>query len=364
MMKYSGIHFTASAPSIEHFRTHSPMNLSTDPRLEALSDWLRRDLKLAVDDIRPASSDASFRRYFRARLGEEAFIVMDAPPSHEDVRPFIHISGLLREAGVQAPRIHAQDIDQGFLLLCDFGDRAYLSALNADTADALYGDAMDSLVRLKRGVDIAGSGLPPYDEALLRREMDLFRDWFLGRLLALDLGPAALAVLDDAWASLAASALAQPKVCVHRDYHSRNLMVTARDNPGVLDFQDAAIGPVTYDLVSLLRDCYIAWPREQVEGWAFDYHRRLLDAGLASGSGEEEFLRWFDLMGVQRHLKAIGIFSRLKLRDGKPGYLADIPRTLNYVVEVCARYPELADFLALLQDRVLEPTDSTLGYPA
>lgn len=340
------------------------MNPLTDPRLEALSDWLRQDLKLPVDDIRPASSDASFRRYFRARLGEDAFIVMDAPPAHEDVRPFIHISGLLREAGVQAPRIHAQDIDRGFLLLCDFGDRAYLGALNADTADALYGDAMDSLARMKRGVAIEASGLPPYDEALLYREMDLFRDWFLGRLLNLELSPAHSAILDRTWALLAASALEQPKVCVHRDYHSRNLMVTDRDNPGVLDFQDAVIGPVTYDLVSLLRDCYIAWPKAQVEAWALSYRRRLLDAGLAGERGEAEFLRGFDLMGVQRHLKAVGIFSRLKLRDGKTGYLADIPRTLNYIVEVGAQYPELADFVALLQDRVLEPAYSALGYPA
>jgi aminoglycoside/choline kinase family phosphotransferase len=340
------------------------MSHSTDPRLAALSTWLRQDLQLNVTELRPASSDASFRRYFRASVGEGAYIVMDAPPTHEDVRPFIHVSGLLRKAGVQAPQIHAQDIDQGFLLLCDFGDRAYLSALNADTADALYGDAMESLLRLKRGVDIGGCGLPPYDEALLHLEMNLFRDWFLGRLLGHSLDAAETAVLDKAFALLAASALAQPKVCVHRDYHSRNLMVMAQGNPGVLDFQDAVIGPITYDLVSLLRDCYIAWPRQQVEAWVYRYYQSLLDAGLLSGCGAEAFLRWFDWMGAQRHLKAIGIFSRLNLRDGKPGYLADIPRTLNYVVEVCGRYPELADFLALLEHGVIEQTHARWGRPA
>jgi len=335
-----------------------------DQRLEALSAWLRQDLNLKLERLSPASSDASFRRYFRATVGERDFIVMDAPPAHEDVRPFIKVAALLREAGVQAPKIHAQDLEQGFLLLCDFGNRPYLDSLNADTADALYGDALDSLARLKRGVDISACGLPAYDEALLRREMDLCPEWFLAGLLGRPAGPAEQAVLANTWQILVDSALEQPKVCVHRDYHSRNLMITEANNPGVIDFQDAVVGPVTYDLVSLLRDCYIVWPPARVENWVADYHRRLLDAGLAGESDPERFLRWFDLMGLQRHIKVLGIFARLKLRDGKPGYLRDIPRVMNYVVQACERHPELADFLAFLQDGVAEQTYATLGRPA
>ncbi|MDD5033699.1 MAG: phosphotransferase [Methylococcaceae bacterium] len=334
------------------------MTNSPDLRFQALSDWLRHDLRLGVENIVPASSDASFRRYFRAAMGEETYIVMDAPPPHEDVRPFIKISGLLREAGVQAPQIHAQNIDQGFLLLCDFGNRPYLDSLEEETADSLYGDAMENLIRIKQGV--RGGDLPVYDARLLHTEMDLFRDWFLVRLLEQEIGGAAKSVLEKTWASLAESALEQPRVCVHRDYHSRNLMVTEQDNPGVLDFQDAVEGPISYDLVSLLRDCYIAWPQERVEAWVCAYYRRLQDAGLLD-SGEEQFMRWFDLMGLQRHLKAIGIFSRLKLRDGKGAYLGDIPRTLNYVVGVCERYPELADFLAFLRDGGIDRFEAALG---
>ncbi|MFM8331941.1 MAG: aminoglycoside phosphotransferase family protein [Candidatus Methylumidiphilus sp.] len=335
-----------------------------DARLTALADWLTLDLNLPLDSLRPASSDASFRRYFRATVGEDSFIIMDAPPAHEDVRPFIKIAGLLREAGVQAPKIHAQDAEQGFLLLCDFGNRPYLDSLNAATADALYGDALDSLARIKRGVDIRGSGLPQYDEALLRREMDLCPEWYLSGLLQREPAAAEQAVLAKTWRVLIDSALEQPQVCVHRDYHSRNLMITDADNPGVLDFQDAVVGPATYDLVSLLRDCYIAWPQARVEGWVRGYHRRLLDDGLVAETDLERFLRWFDLMGLQRHIKVLGIFSRLHLRDGKPGYLGDIPRTLNYVVEACGRHSEMADFLALLQDGIIEQTYATLGQPS
>jgi hypothetical protein len=336
----------------------------TDERFEALSAWLRHDLGLAVDSLRPASSDASFRRYFRAETGTGRYIAMDAPPAHEDVRPFIKVSALLREAGVQAPKIHAQDLEKGFLLLCDFGDRPYLGSLNEATADALYGDALDSLARLKRGVDTGSCGLPPYDEALLRREMDLCPDWFLARLLGREPGPAEQAVLADTWQTLVDSAREQPQVCVHRDYHSRNLMVTDENNPGVLDFQDAVVGPVTYDLVSLLRDCYIVWPQERVERWALDYHQRLRDEGLVDEADPARFLRWFDLMGLQRHIKVLGIFARLYLRDGKPGYLGDLPRVLAYVRDAAGRHPELAEFHALLQDGVAEQMDAALRQAA
>ncbi len=335
-----------------------------DERLAALSAWLRQDLDLEVESLRPASSDASFRRYFRAVVGADSFIAMDAPPAHEDVLPFIKIAGLLRQAGVQAPQIHAQDVGQGFLLLCDFGNRPYLDNLNEATVDRLYADALAALGKLQRGVDIHACGLPPYDEALLRREMDLCPQWFLAGLLGRDTRPAEQAVLAKTWQILVDSALEQPQVCVHRDYHSRNLMITDTDNPGVLDFQDAVVGPVTYDLVSLLRDCYIVWPQERVENWVLDYQRRLLDEGLVAEADPERFLRWFDLMGLQRHIKVLGIFARLKLRDGKPGYLGDLPRVMDYVLEASRRHPELAEFLAFLENGVVEQMASALGQTA
>ncbi|QSA98255.1 aminoglycoside phosphotransferase family protein [Methylococcus sp. EFPC2] len=332
-----------------------------DERLSALSDWLSRELGHTAGALRPASSDASFRRYFRLTLPDASFIAMDAPPAHEDVRPFLKAAELLSRAGVNTPAVHAADEDRGFLLLDDFGSASYLDRLSEESVERLYGDALDALARLQTGVDVGAAELPAYDEALLRREMDLFKDWFLERLVGLELTTGEAALLDETWRLLVDSALEQPKVCVHRDYHSRNLMVTESDNPGVLDFQDAVIGPVTYDLVSLLRDCYIAWPRARVDGWALAYHDRMVAEGVLANSAPQRFLRWFDLMGVQRHLKAIGIFARLKLRDGKPGYLGDIPRTMDYVTGASARHPELAGFRDFLLGRVLEPAREALG---
>jgi aminoglycoside/choline kinase family phosphotransferase len=323
-----------------------------DTRLAALLDWLRTDLGRPVETLEPASSDASFRRYFRARVGGGSYIAMDAPPPRENVRPFLAVAGLLRRAGVQTPEIHAADPERGFVLLGDFGSRCYLDGLNAVSANRLYGDALAALLRLQTGVDAATAELPAYDERLLRTELEIFREWFLGRLLELELRPSETVLLDEVWQGLAASALEQPRVCVHRDYHSRNLMITGQANPGVLDFQDAVIGPITYDVVSLLRDCYIAWPAARVEAWLEGYRANLREAGLLDAAGAERFRRWFDLMGMQRHLKAVGIFSRLRLRDGKSGYLGDIPRTLNYVAEAGRAYPEFAGFLDFLQTRV------------
>ena len=341
------------------------MENNQDPRKDALTQWLRDELGHAIDDLRLASSDASFRRYFRATLAQQSFIVMDAPPPMEDVRPFVKVAALLRNAGTQAPAVHAMDEPRGFLLLDDFGSDSYLDRLDPHSADVLYGDALNSLLRLQKGVNIQQTDLPPYDETLLRNEMNLFRDWFVGKLLGLHLAPDEQAILDQTWQILIDSALEQPSVCVHRDYHSRNLMVTEQDNPGVLDFQDAVIGPITYDLVSLLRDCYIAWPQERIDAWVNDYRLALIDHELLPPRMNQQiFMRWFDLMGVQRHLKAVGIFSRLKLRDGKSGYLGDIPRTLNYITGVAERYPELTDFLALLQQRILETAKASLGQAA
>lgn len=268
---------------------------------------------------------------------------MDAPPENEDCRPFVDIARALFDAGLHVPRIIEEDLEQGFLLLDDLGDRQYLDELNGETVERLYGDAIGALVTLQ----VCGPQdheLPPYDEALLMQEMELFREWFLVRHLALSLDEDTNRMLDQAFRVLADNALQQPRVCVHRDYHSRNLMVTDQHNPGILDFQDAVFGPVTYDLVSLLRDCYIAWPREQVEDWALGFHELAMQSGILNRDlhdDEKQFLRWFDLMGVQRHLKAIGIFARLNHRDGKPSYLRDIPRTMSYVEEVAGRYAEL-----------------------
>jgi len=311
-----------------------------DLRSILLLDWLENDLLLPVENLQPASSDASFRRYFRVTAPDGNFIAMDAPPDREKLEPFIKVAGLLREAGVRAPEIFQQNLGDGFLLLEDFGNQNFLDSLNPDSADALYQGALDSLFTLQNHRSLQDAALSRYDEALLRRELDIFSTWFIGDYLDLDI-PA------DIWETLQSllieSALSQPVTFVHRDYHSRNLMVLPDGLPGVLDFQDAVLGPITYDLASLLRDCYIAWPPAQLDAWLQAYRQRLVLAGLIDCDAAL-FRQWFDWMGLQRHLKAIGIFSRLHLRDGKSGYLADIPRTLNYVAEVCAAYPELAEF--------------------
>lgn len=319
-------------------------------RLEQLNHWLSNTLSLPSYELAPASSDASFRRYFRIQFDGESRIVMDAPPDKEDSRPFVRIARELRAIGLNVPEILAEDMGQGFLLLSDLGSTQYLDVLERQNADRLYGDAMEALAILQARGPENGS-LPAYERDLLWREMELFREWYLGRHLGLELHQTEHKVLDEAFDLLVENALEQPGVSVHRDYHSRNLMLSEH-NPGILDFQDAVHGPITYDLVSLLRDCYIEWPREQVEEWVNGYHDTAVDQGILRQRQQERFLRWFDLMGVQRHLKATGIFARLNHRDGKPGYLKDIPRTLGYVMEVCGRYPELTSFKALLDERV------------
>ena len=323
-----------------------------DPRLAALLDWLSTVLGRPVENFEPISTDASFRRYFRVRHGDGTWIAMDAPAPREKVGPFLKVAALLRQAGVQTPEIHAADPERGFVLLGDLGASSYLDRLDPATADRLYGDALAALLRLQTGVEPATAGLPVYGAALLGAELDIFREWFLERLLGLEVSTAEAGLLEETWRRLIDSALEQPRVCVHRDYHSRNLMVTERGNPGVLDFQDAVVGPIAYDAVSLLRDCYIAWPAQQVRAWLDGYRDGLRDAGLLDSTGAENFRRWFDLMGLQRHLKAIGIFARLKLRDGKPAYLKHIPRTFGYLVEVGRTYPEFAGFLEFLEAKI------------
>ena len=326
---------------------------ASDSRLAALTRWVVATLGFAGSRIEPASADASFRRYFRVTRGGDTYIVMDAPPDKEDLVPFVTVARLLAGMGLNVPIVLARDSTQGFLLLSDLGSRQYLDELKADRAvDRLYGDALSALVTLQTADDAAARQLPPYDRALLLREMELLPEWFLKKHLGLTVGAAERSLLDRLFDTLAAAALAQPMAFVHRDYHSRNLLLCEAANPGMLDFQDAVYGPVTYDAVSLLKDCYIAWPEERVRGWLLDYRRMLLGAGFALTGDAADFIRWFDLMGLQRHIKVLGIFARLFHRDGKPGYLKDLPRVLDYVRAAALAAPETAEFAEYLTTQI------------
>jgi len=326
----------------------------TDARLALIQDWLTRELRLAVERLEPASADASFRRYFRATLAGGTRIVMDAPPDKEAVRPYLRITALLESVGMHVPHVFEADEQRGLLLLEDLGTTHYLSRLKGDgDADALYGDALEALAALQVRGGEAAAELQPYDREPLMREMGLLPEWFCTRHLGLTLTPAERGLLERTFEFLVAEALVQPQVFVHRDYHSRNLMVLDRRNPGVLDFQDALRGPIGYDLVSLLKDCYIAWPRERVERWLRGYRDRVSARGVYAGRDEREFVRWFDLIGVQRHVKVLGIFARLWYRDGKPGYLPDLPLTLEYVRDAARRYSELGEFARFVEERLV-----------
>lgn len=320
--------------------------MTDDTRHAALSRFVADHLGTAASAPEPASSDASFRRYWRVRLGQSSRIIMDAPPDKEDCRPFIEVSARLVAGGLRAPRVLAQDLAQGFLLLDDLGNTTLLQALDEHSVQAHYRSAMDSLQRIQR---VPASGLPAYDANRLRDEMELLPTWYLSRHLGLRLDCGELDELEAAFSLLIANALEQPQVFVHRDYHSRNLMVEAQPGAelGILDFQDAVRGPITYDLVSLLKDCYVRWPAERVSAWAEGFRWQLQRAGMAVPDADR-WLRWFELMGLQRHLKVLGIFARLYHRDGKPGYLADLPRVHAYALEACARYDELRWLAAAL----------------
>jgi len=328
--------------------------LETDARVALIRDWLSRELRLKVARIEPASSDASFRRYFRAFCNGGSYVVMDAPPGKEDVRPYLKVSRLLASLGAHVPHVHETDVARGLLLLEDLGRTLYLERLEAgDDPEPLYQDALAVLAAVQvRGRPLCGE-LAPYDRNVLLREMALMPEWFLTRHLSLALAAEETQLLASAFEFLIVEALTQPEVFVHRDYHARNLMVVSERNPGIIDFQDALRGPVGYDLVSLLKDCYIAWPRERVVSWVSGYHRELGAQGGDTGASEGQFLRWFDLIGVQRHIKVLGIFCRLWYRDGKPGYLPDLPRTLGYVRDTCARYAELAALGRFIEQRAV-----------
>jgi len=324
-----------------------------DYRLEQLKTWLSETVGLPEFTIAPASADASFRRYFRVTLPGRSLIAMDAPPDKEDCHPFVKVARAFRQLGLNVPKVLDEDHQKGFLLLSDLGTQLYLDALNEATVDRLYGDALQALLRLQTCPEDVGLSVPSYDHALLSREMALCPEWFFGKHLGLNPEEHDFFKLDNTYEILIQSALEQPQVWVHRDFHSRNLMITQPDNPGVLDFQDAVVGPITYDLVSLLKDCYISWPRARVVAWVEQHRRSLLATNQFNSFDSKTFLRWFDWMGVQRHIKVFGIFARLNYRDGKSGYLKDLPRTINYVVEVAKLYPELTRLDAFLRDNVL-----------
>ena len=320
--------------------------IHVDARLNALERWLAARLGDAPFSLEAASEDASFRRYWRATLSDgRTFVAMDAPPEREDCRPYVHVARLLREAGLNAPQVHAQDLAQGFLLLSDLGTTSYLSALSEQSAARLFGDATGALVRWQLATR-AGE-LPPYDEALLRREMNLFPEWYIGRHLKRSLSPAQKESLEGIFQLLVRSALAQPAVYVHRDYMPRNLML-CEPNPGVLDFQDAVLGPISYDVVSLFRDAFVSWEEPLVLDWSVRYWERAKHAGLPVERDFAEFWRALEWMGLQRHLKVLGIFARIHYRDGKPKYLEDTPRFISYARTAARRYAALAPLLRLL----------------
>lgn len=333
--------------------------MSIDQRLDELTHWVHQERPTATLEV--ASADASFRRYFRVQQGQSTWVAMDAPPDKETLIPFIDITERLLAQKVNAPSIFQRSTDQGFLLLSDLGSTPYLPELATDTADALYGDAFSALLKIQQANT---AGLPLYDDALLQLEMDLMPEWFLSTHLGIELFSADQQALQDVFNCLKANALAQPQVFVHRDYHSRNLMVTGENNPGVIDYQDAVLGPVCYDLVSLLRDCYIAWPEMRVYDWVAQYQKLATEQGLMQAVSPDAFRRWFDLIGLQRHIKVLGIFARLNHRDGKASYLKDLPLTLSYVVTVAKRYPELSGLLALFDRYDIEKKVGTVDIEA
>jgi aminoglycoside/choline kinase family phosphotransferase len=340
----------------------SVRNPPSDPRLEQLERWLSRLFGSSDFQLAPASADASFRRYFRVTRAEQTLIAMDAPPEKEDMEPYIRIAAMLVDVGVNAPRVLERNMEEGFLLNSDLGSRTYLMDLDAGRSAApLYADAIEALVRIQARGGEHARRLPPYDDALLRREMGLFPEWFLGKHLGFTLEGEDAVALAGVFDLLVTESLRQPQVFVHRDYHSRNLMVCDGRygaNPGILDFQDAVRGPVTYDLVSLLRDSYVEWPLERVDAWIASFRERARASAVDVGSSEAEFRRWFDLMGAQRQLKVLGIFARLWHRDGKSGYLKDLPRTLRYVHGVSRKYRELHWLDRLIETRIAPVLDA------
>lgn len=334
-------------------------------RYQLLENWIKVQFPSRTFLLSPASTDASFRRYYRVSFTEKlvpkTLIVMDAPPQHEDCTSFLHVAKLFSEASVHVPEILAQDLEQGFLLLSDLESTTYLDAIGADssTADHLYSDAVDALIRIQ--LASCSGVLPNYDEPLLINELNLFPNWYLGKHLKVVLNKKQKAELDKGFTRILLNNLAQPRVFVHRDYHSRNLMVTT-PNPGIIDFQDAVYGPITYDLVSLFKDAYIRWDEERILDWVIRYWERAKKFGLPVNENFSDFYRDFEWMGVQRHIKVLGIFARLFYRDGKENYLKDMPFVMNYLRKTCERYSELNFLLVLLDELENGRQEVDIGY--
>ncbi len=320
-------------------------------RYNSLQNWLTEILGTSAFNLKPASEDASFRTYHRLFLKNKTFIVMDAPPEQENCKVFIKITKKLRACDVNVPIIHNVNIEQGFLLLSDLGNDLYLNKLNKSSIYELYSDALSTLVSIQVLVNVGG--VDEYDKSLLISEMNLFCEWLIEKHLNIKLSDSQVKILTTLFDLLVNNALQQPKVFVHRDFHSRNLMVTKENNPGVIDYQDAVYGPISYDLVSILKDCYIKWPKEEIDKWVDFYLNKLYEEKAQYRINRDEFVRWFDLMGVQRHLKASGIFARLSHRDGKHNFLEDIPRTLSYILDLKETYEELQPICIILEELVL-----------
>ncbi|MDO9470181.1 MAG: phosphotransferase [Nitrosomonas sp.] len=330
-------------------------------RIRLLENWVKEQFPEKPFTLQPASADASFRRYFRVFFKDQTLIAMDAPPQQEDCTPFIQVAKILAATGVHVPKIVAKNLDQGFLLLSDLGDTTFLQALNnqMDSADQLYGDAIDALIKLQLSQQV--EGLPGYDEALLLKELNLFPDWYVAKHLRVAITEKQQAVLQSIFTRIIQNNIAQPQVLVHRDYHSRNLMVTS-PNPGIIDFQDAVVGPITYDLVSLFKDAYIRWDEERILDWMIRYWEKARKAGLPVSTDFAEFYRDFEWMGVQRHIKILGVFTRLYYRDGKENYLNDLPLVMEYLRKTCKRYRELHLLLNLLDELNPAESDQKIGY--
>ena len=322
------------------------MTQASVDRGAALRRFVRDMLGVPEPAIAPASADASFRSYWRIETPQGSRIVMDSPPDKEPVEPWLDIGERLRAAGLHAPEVYAADAAQGFLVIEDFGTCMYLPALNDASADALYGDALDALLTIQTSVSPAG--LPRFDRERMVAEMEYLPEWFLLHHLGITQGCHDWDEIELAFGTIANIAMSQPYVFMHRDFHSRNLMLTAQASPGVIDFQGAMHGPLTYDLVSLLRDCYIVWPAERVDAWAEGYRQRLVAAGVTQADARQ-FRRWFDITGLQRHIKVLGLFCRLCYRDGKAQYLDDLPLVLDYTLGVARQYDEFAGFVRLLE---------------
>lgn len=336
------------------------MDSKRDKRFLNLANWVQQHFPCESSDITPLSGDASFRHYYRAQREGQSVVCVDAHPDHENNEAFVGVAKALAQADVHVPEVHAADLQNGFLLLSDLGDQLFSRLLDSTTVDSLYLSAIDALIKIQQ-TPKASYAFPEYDEKRLQAEMDLFSDWYLGEYLQINLTTREREIFASTHARLIENALEQPAVVVHRDYHSRNLLQLPGGQVGVLDFQDAVLGPVTYDLVSLLRDCYVMWPASNVINWVQRYYDKARQVDLVPDVSMAQYLRWFDLMGVQRHLKCIGIFARLNLRDKKPQYLADIPRIFEYVLSVCERHPKLNGLLKFLQTKVMKHESNGAG---